>query len=245
MPSPVCTKSWRTPRSHTKTSFWVSPLASSSSRPISSGHHGVETLIELRRLIPCFVAHRLRQIPHLKLKEPPASLAGYLTDPTQDPQAGTDGKAPSNGSASSPQEGFKASQAYALDKLKFSLFANAIDELETFLHASAVLAPLLGVRLRDGQAWSGYAWLWGAAGRLTEEWVQRTPHWLNWGRGEIPTSLSFIVLSSALELVTSIPADLYKQFVLEEKHGFNKQTLGLFIADQVRLSWFFQPAMDF
>jgi STE24 endopeptidase len=37
-----------------------------------------------------------------------------------------------------------------------------------------------------------------------------------------------------MSAIPSIPLSLYQTFVLEEKHGFNKSTLGLFIADTLK-----------
>lgn len=34
--------------------------------------------------------------------------------------------------------------------------------------------------------------------------------------------------------IPSIPFSLYQAFVLEEKHGFNKMTLGLFFTDMLK-----------
>jgi STE24 endopeptidase len=42
------------------------------------------------------------------------------------------------------------------------------------------------------------------------------------------------MLFSAISTVTSIPFSLYSTFVVEEKHGFNKQTLGLFVTDMIK-----------
>jgi STE24 endopeptidase len=39
-----------------------------------------------------------------------------------------------------------------------------------------------------------------------------------------------------ISTVPSLPLSLYQTFVLEEKHGFNKTTVGLFFADLVK-SW--------
>lgn len=37
-----------------------------------------------------------------------------------------------------------------------------------------------------------------------------------------------------LQTIIGLPFSLYSTFVVEERHGFNKQTLGLFFADKVR-----------
>ena len=42
---------------------------------------------------------------------------------------------------------------------------------------------------------------------------------------------SLILFLSVLDTVISLPFGLYKTFIIEEKHGFNKQTLSLYIKD--------------
>ena len=44
----------------------------------------------------------------------------------------------------------------------------------------------------------------------------------------------FIFLELVIGKIVDIPFELYKTFVLEEKFGFNKSTLGLFIKDQIK-----------
>ncbi|XP_028968303.1 CAAX prenyl protease 1 homolog [Galendromus occidentalis] len=44
----------------------------------------------------------------------------------------------------------------------------------------------------------------------------------------------FMILISLLSLVMSLPWSVYGTFVLEERHGFNKQTAGFFIKDKVK-----------
>lgn len=43
----------------------------------------------------------------------------------------------------------------------------------------------------------------------------------------------FLLLSVHTQTVIGLPFSLYSTFVVEAKHGFNKQTLGLFFADKV------------
>lgn len=50
----------------------------------------------------------------------------------------------------------------------------------------------------------------------------------------ITRSLIFVSIDYVVEYVISLPFDLYNTFVIEEKHGFNKQTIGLFIKDQIK-----------
>ena len=44
----------------------------------------------------------------------------------------------------------------------------------------------------------------------------------------------FNLLDGAKDLVLGLPFSLYGTFVVEQKHGFNKQTLGLFCIDIVK-----------
>lgn len=47
-------------------------------------------------------------------------------------------------------------------------------------------------------------------------------------------SLVIVSIDYVIELITDLPFDLYSTFVIEEKHGFNKQTIGLYIKDQIK-----------
>ncbi|KAJ3131897.1 hypothetical protein HK100_005899 [Physocladia obscura] len=51
---------------------------------------------------------------------------------------------------------------------------------------------------------------------------------------EILLSVVFTVLATVASTVISWPFELYKNFVIEEKFGFNKSTLPLFISDQFK-----------
>ena len=44
----------------------------------------------------------------------------------------------------------------------------------------------------------------------------------------------FNLLDGAKDMVLGLPFALYGTFVVEQKHGFNKQTLGLFFMDQLK-----------
>ena len=47
-------------------------------------------------------------------------------------------------------------------------------------------------------------------------------------------AVMFMVLTSTADTIMDMPWDLYSTFVLEEKHGFNKQTLGFYFKDQIK-----------
>jgi STE24 endopeptidase len=55
-----------------------------------------------------------------------------------------------------------------------------------------------------------------------------------WGRGEIVTGLVFFAVLGLLGAAFELPFDLYETFRIEEKHGFNRQTLRGFFADRAR-----------
>lgn len=47
-------------------------------------------------------------------------------------------------------------------------------------------------------------------------------------------SVIFNVLDGAKDMVLGLPFSLYSTFVVEQKHGFNKQTPGLFFMDVLK-----------
>lgn len=51
---------------------------------------------------------------------------------------------------------------------------------------------------------------------------------------EIAVSCFFIIVLNLLSLVIDMPFSIYHTFVLEERHGFNKQTVGFFIKDNIK-----------
>jgi STE24 endopeptidase len=54
------------------------------------------------------------------------------------------------------------------------------------------------------------------------------------GSGGMTYQIGLLVAFAVLSGIIDLPFDYYKQFVLEEKFGFNKMTLGLFISDLVK-----------
>ncbi|XP_017897795.1 CAAX prenyl protease 1 homolog isoform X2 [Ovis aries] len=51
---------------------------------------------------------------------------------------------------------------------------------------------------------------------------------------EITQSLVFLLLATLFSALTGLPWSLYNTFVIEEKHGFNQQTLGFFMKDAIK-----------
>lgn len=108
-------------------------------------------------------------------------------------------------------ETFQKSRLYQLDKSNFSFWSGLYSETE----GSLIL--LLG----------GIPFLWAEAGSVTARFGFGPDY-------EITQSLVFLILATLFSAVTGLPWSLYNTFVIEEKHGFNNQTLGFFFKDAVK-----------
>lgn len=51
---------------------------------------------------------------------------------------------------------------------------------------------------------------------------------------QITQSIAFVTVLYFTSSIPSLPLSIYQTFVLEERHGFNKTTPGLFVADLVK-----------
>ncbi|PWN88181.1 hypothetical protein FA10DRAFT_303170 [Acaromyces ingoldii] len=111
-------------------------------------------------------------------------------------------------------ETFEKSRAYGRDKLRFSLVTMVLEW--------ALAATLISLH--------AYARVWNVAGHVMTLLGYKSD-------GEIPHSLLFLLISQLITSVPMLPVSLYRHFVLEEKHGFNKMTLGTFFIDGVK-EWF-------
>lgn len=56
------------------------------------------------------------------------------------------------------------------------------------------------------------------------------------GFGETVHSLIFMGLNTLFDTIVSLPFSLYATFHIEQKYGFNKQTLGLYFKDQLKMA---------
>ena len=54
------------------------------------------------------------------------------------------------------------------------------------------------------------------------------------GENEILVSLLFSFYLSVFSTLTGLPFSVYREFVLEQKHGFNKQTPSFYVKDQIK-----------
>ena len=107
---------------------------------------------------------------------------------------------------------FDAAQSYGMDKVNFSLFASTYEVVEGVSFLLLGFMPFLWDKSCDVGARFG--------------WTE--------GETEIKISLIFLGLTTIIGTITQLPFQLYSTFQIEKKHGFNKQTLGLFFSDQVK-----------
>ncbi|GAA5971152.1 hypothetical protein JCM11641_004164 [Rhodosporidiobolus odoratus] len=154
-----------------------------------------------------------RQKPYLNpILHPqlPAALRPYLT-------------------SENTHETYTKSQAYARHKLTFSSITTLIEVVETYVLLTSISAPLFKVLFPSL-----------AAEASASEWTLLKGFWdlaaeLPGGTGgEIRQSVAFAGLLTAIGAVMGVPVALYKNFVLEEKHGFNKMTYGLYVKDWIK-----------
>uniref|UniRef100_A0A8C7NXH7 CAAX prenyl protease n=1 Tax=Oncorhynchus mykiss TaxID=8022 RepID=A0A8C7NXH7_ONCMY len=106
---------------------------------------------------------------------------------------------------------FEKSRLYQLDKSNFSFWSGLYSETE------GTLILLFG----------GIPFVWKVAGTVTARFGLGPEY-------EIFQSLSFLILATLFSAFTGLPWSIYNTFVIEEKHGFNQQTLGFFLKDAVK-----------
>lgn len=107
---------------------------------------------------------------------------------------------------------FEKSQEYGKDKAKFSLIAGLYRQiLDTVQIQSALYYP----------------WAWSFAGQAIQKFGYGPEY-------QISQSIVFVVVLTLTSMIPTLPLGLYQTFVLEEKHGFNKTTPGLYVADMLK-----------
>ena len=111
------------------------------------------------------------------------------------------------------QSKFSSAQSYGLDKSSFSI----VSSLYSFIEECTFL--LLGF----------YPYIWDTACHIGSSRF-------GWDaiHDEIKITLLFLGIITIVGTVTSLPFELYNTFQIEKKHGFNKQTIGLFVSDKIK-----------
>mmetsp|Transcript_19072 Transcript_19072/g.26840 ORF Transcript_19072/g.26840 Transcript_19072/m.26840 type:complete len:520 (+) Transcript_19072:35-1594(+) len=111
------------------------------------------------------------------------------------------------------KEKFDKSQKYGTDKIVFGMIQSFYGVVETVVFLLMGFMP----------------YFWDLSVNFGEQYFG----W-NESENEIKISLIFLAITSLLATFTGIPWELYSTFKIEKKHGFNKQTLGLFFSDKVK-----------
>ncbi|KAF9937311.1 hypothetical protein BGZ75_000361 [Mortierella antarctica] len=110
------------------------------------------------------------------------------------------------------EEQFQKAQAYGRDKAQFGFVESVFNQIQSTLTITMDFLP----------------WLWTLCGDIMFRLAGYGSEY------EITQSILFFVLLTVFSTVVSLPFSLYSTFVIEERHGFNKQTLGLFFSDMVK-----------
>lgn len=108
---------------------------------------------------------------------------------------------------------FEKARVYGLDKAQYSVFKGILTDIiivSTELYFGFISA------------------IWYQARDLTNHFYPGA------GSNEIFVGCAFMVIMSLIGIVKEMPFTVYSTFVLEERHGFNKQTAGFFIKDQIK-----------
>ncbi|TFK71002.1 metalloendopeptidase [Pluteus cervinus] len=103
------------------------------------------------------------------------------------------------------------SQKYGKDKAKYAFFSGIYKQVldSSILH------------------FGFYAWTWNAGGTIIAKFGYGPEY-------EILQSIAFVFTLLLLSSLPTLPLSLYSTFVLEERHGFNKTTLPLFVTDLLK-----------
>jgi len=121
------------------------------------------------------------------------------------------------------QEEFTKARLYSLDKNAFGIVSG--------LYSICTFTLILYYGL--------FAWLWQVSQThllYLNDWTLNN---LNYSleftkESEIWCSMLYVVYISLYSFVDSFPWSLFRNFVIEERYGFNKQTLGFFIKDKIK-----------
>jgi len=106
------------------------------------------------------------------------------------------------------EETFEKARLYQLDKSVFGFWSGLFSQCEM------TVLLILG----------GLPYAWAKAGEINASLGYDAEY-------EISQSCTFLLVVLLFSTVTGLPWSLYLTFVIEERHGFNKQTLGFFLKD--------------
>jgi STE24 endopeptidase len=110
------------------------------------------------------------------------------------------------------KEHIAKTRAYSIDKKNFGLLKGIFDFAENISLLYFVLLPVA----------------WRLARRSLEA-VRPA-----WADNEYAVSITFALLTALFETGKGVPWSMYFAFVIEARHGFNKQTLAIFFSDIIK-----------
>lgn len=109
-------------------------------------------------------------------------------------------------------ETFEKARVYGLDKEQFAIF-------------KAIITDVFIVSLEFYFGFLGVVWHKSQAFARRFQWDDTNEYYV---------TCIFMIILSSINLVKDLPFKIYSTFVLEQKHGFNKQTPMFFIKDQIK-----------
>jgi STE24 endopeptidase len=113
-------------------------------------------------------------------------------------------------------ETFKKAKTYASDKATFGFVSSAYSQIQSTLTIYYFLMP----------------YFWNLSHNImTESLGLSRSDSIEW---EIFQSLVFTLITSVLSTIVNLPISIYNTFILERKHGFNKQTAGFYAWDKIK-----------
>eukprot|EP00117_Sycon_ciliatum_P021374 scpid53651/ scgid18757/ CAAX prenyl protease 1 homolog; Farnesylated proteins-converting enzyme 1; Prenyl protein-specific endoprotease 1; Zinc metalloproteinase Ste24 homolog len=126
-------------------------------------------------------------------------------------------KVPDEVSTFMSQETFSKSRLYQMDKSNFGFWHHIYSQVE------GIVSLFYGLPM-----------LWYASSVLLESFGFSPDR-------EIVQSCIFLVLTQLVSMVLEEPWSVYGTFVIEERHGFNKYTVGFYIKDKIKKFLVFTP----
>nr|KAJ3422053.1 CAAX prenyl protease 1 [Polyrhizophydium stewartii] len=106
---------------------------------------------------------------------------------------------------------FNKSRMYSYDKSAYNMFNKVFSLVQTTLVIALDFLP----------------WAWGLSGSVAAR-AGMDPD------AEISRSIVFAGLLVVISTLVNLPLSIYFTFVIEARHGFNKQTMGLFLSDTAK-----------
>lgn len=121
-------------------------------------------------------------------------------------------------------EQFEKSRTYSLDKSVFGLFSGIFSQVKDTGMLVFFVSPMFLSLSKS----------------LLEKYLP------NFATSEFAITFVYMVTSGLVEQVISLPFSLYSQFVIEERHGFNKMTYSFYFIDTLKkmaISWAIQAPL--